>query len=415
MNEATTRTNRFVTTSLGCLLVLLIVVGPACRKQESPAPEADRTEPNTTQVRTPTMPGTPDETVAPEPVDPVAVAVTVNGEAITEAQLDERIDFYLRSNPQMANLPPQFMSTVKAQLRPRMLDALISQFLLNQQVEAAGIKVSDQEVLAVMEQRGAAQNPPVTVDQLKEMIESRGASFEQVKEQFREGIALERFMEDKLAGKTDVTDEEAKTFYDENPERFAEPEQVQASHILIRFSDPADPNADPNEAKAAAKAKAEGLLAQIKGGADFAELATAHSADPGSKTRGGDLGFFARGDMVPPFEEAAFGQEIDAISDVVETRFGYHIIKTTGHKDARTIPFEEAKPQIVQQRAGEKRNEFVQEYLESLKEEATIVYPAGNAPPTTMAPTVAPSTPPVEAAPVPAPTNTTVPVEPNTN
>lgn len=401
MKTAATGIHRAAWASLGCVLALLVIVGSSCRKEGSPGPEPDAPEPNTAQIQT----APPVET--PAPAEPSPVAVTVNGEPITEAQVDERIDYYLRSNPQTANMPPALLTQIKANIRGRMVDALVSQCLLNQEVRAAGVEVDDAEVMAAIEQRGAAQNPPVSVDQFKQIVEARGGDFEQVKDQFKEGMALERFMEPKLAGKTDVNDTEARVFYDENQGSFSEPEQVRASHILIGFSDPADPNADPNEAKAAAKAKAEDLLGQIKAGGDFAELAQTHSIDPGSAAKGGDLDFFTRGKMVAPFEETAFALEPNEVSDVVETQFGYHIIKATGHKDERTVPFEEAKATIVAQLKRQKQSQFVQEYLQSLKDKATIVYPPGSA-----APAAVPSAP---QTPRPAARPSATPDEPNTN
>jgi peptidyl-prolyl cis-trans isomerase C len=408
MKRVAAKTNRFVSALLVCMLTFLMVVGLACRKKAS-TPEPSGPEPNAaTPLQTPSATEAPGETAAGPPVEPSPVAVTVNGEPITEAQLNERIDYYMRSSPQMANLPPAFVGQVRAQVRTKALDDLVAQCLLNREVKAAGVAVTDEEALAAIKERVGAQNPPMTIEQLKEMLESRGGSLEQLKEQFKTGMALERFMEAKLAGKSDVTDDEARKYYDENPKRFDEPEQVQASHILIGFSGSADPNADPNAARAAAKAKAEDLLKQIKAGGDFAELAKANSTDPGSAPRGGDLGFFARGRMVPPFEEAAFALEPNAVSDLVETRYGYHIIKATGRKDARTVPFEEAKAGIVEQLQNQKRAQFVQEYIQSLKDQATIVYPPGSAP-ATGGPAPAPAASTLE------PVTPATPAEPNTN
>ncbi len=113
------------------------------------------------------------------------------------------------------------------------------------------------------------------------------------------------------------------------------PEQVRVSHILIKAADldpdVAEPPNAQNEAKAAAVAKAEELLEQIRNGADFEALAREHSSCP-SAAKGGDLGFFARGRMVSNFEKVAFDLKVGEVSDIVETIFGYHIIKVTGHR-----------------------------------------------------------------------------------
>jgi peptidyl-prolyl cis-trans isomerase C len=111
------------------------------------------------------------------------------------------------------------------------------------------------------------------------------------------------------------------------------------------------------------------LLSQIKKGADFAELAKANSACP-SSAQGGDLGFFKRGRMLPAFEKAAFELETGQISDVVETRFGYHIIKVTGRKDT----FEQFKDDLIEELKSRKKSEIAAEYIQSLRAQANIVY-----------------------------------------
>ena len=113
------------------------------------------------------------------------------------------------------------------------------------------------------------------------------------------------------------------------------------------------------------------VLALAKEGNDFAELAEEHSEGP-SKDNGGDLGFFPRGAMVPSFEEAAFALQEGEISAVVETQFGYHIIKVTGRKDARQVPFEEVKDQLKQSMMQQKSNTEAMKWIGELKENATI-------------------------------------------
>jgi peptidyl-prolyl cis-trans isomerase C len=206
-----------------------------------------------------------------------------------------------------------------------------------------------------------------------------GESFDEIKKEVREGLARNKFMQTYWAGKINVTEEDAQKYYQENPNEFETPEQVRVSHILIKpkYVDPnVDPNADPNEAKAAAKAKAENLLKQIKDGADFAELAKANSDCP-SAPNGGDLGFVPKGETTPAFEKAAFELQVGQVSDVVETEYGYHIIKVTDHKDASKTSFEDAKDDIIKQLIQKKQSELADEYIESLKAKANIVYPPG--------------------------------------
>ena len=133
-------------------------------------------------------------------------------------------------------------------------------------------------------------------------------------------------------------------------------------------------DADPNEAKTKARKRAEDLLKRIKDGEDFAEIAKANSACP-SAPNGGDLNFFPRGEMTAEFDKVVFELEIGQVSDVVETKYGFHIIKATDHKDPADITFEQARKEIIEQLTQEKQSEFVEEYLKKLKAEAKIVYP----------------------------------------
>ena len=387
MKAFTERTGRGFYALGWCLSILLVVTVAGCSKEAPTAPDANEPAPapvaavqTPSEIAVPTTvaaPAEPPAVVTPAPA-PDAVVVTVNGEDITENEVNAVVDQQVKRAG--AQVPPMLIEQFKTQMRQRVLDSLVTQRLLNQQIKAANIVVTDEQALAVIEAQGAKQNPPMTVDQLKQIIEARSGNFAEIIEQYKMRLAQQQFMETQWAGKVDVNETDAKTYYDENPKAFETPAEVQASHILIK-PEMADPNADPNEAKVVAKAQAEKLLAEIKGGADFAELARANSADPGSAARGGDLGFFAAGRMVPPFNDAAFALQPGEMSDIVETQFGYHIIKVTARKEASVTPFEEAKAGILEELANRKKSEIAQGYIQSLKDQATIVYAAGAEPP----------------------------------
>jgi len=196
--------------------------------------------------------------------------------------------------------------------------------------------------------------------------------------QFKKRLGYQKLFESRFDDKVNITEEDTKNYYSENQQQFETPQQLRASHILIK-PDTSDPNLEPASAKAAAKARAQELLEQINAGADFAELAKANSDCP-SSARGGDLGFFSRGRMVPAFEEAAFALEVGQVSDIVETQFGYHIIKVTDRKDASVTMFEQAKDDILKLLTQTRQAELAKEYIESLKAQANIVYPPGEEP-----------------------------------
>ncbi len=310
---------------------------------------------------------------APEPND---VAAYLNGKPILETEVDALVEPQIKRNA--GQLPPQFVEQLKQQLRQQAIDQLITQKLLQQQIQDKDIQVSDEAVDAKLSELAARQG--TTVDQLKEQVASMGMDFNEIRENIREGLTYEKMFEQKWADELKVTEDDAKAYYEQNQQQFQSPQQVRASHILIK-PEPEDEK-DANmvaAAKATAKAEAEKILKEVKDGGDFSALAKEHSSCP-SNTRGGDLNFFGRGQMVKPFEDAAFAMEIGQVSDVVETQFGYHIIKVTDKKEASNKSFAEAKDDILKQLRMQKMSELAQQFIEKLKAEAKITYPPGKEP-----------------------------------
>lgn len=154
-----------------------------------------------------------------------------------------------------------------------------------------------------------------------------------------------------LASSVQVSDDEMKRLYEQEKDRFRTPERVKVRHILLNTT------GKSAEEEKVIRAKAEDLLKKIKGGANFADLAKANSEDPGSKQNGGELpGFVTRGQTVPEFEKVAFSLPLNQTSDLVKTQYGYHIIQVVQREQARLMPFEEAKaellPELRQQRVA---------------------------------------------------------------
>jgi len=304
------------------------------------------------------------------------IVAIVNGFDILQSSVDARIKPQLEK--MAGQIPPQYLEQYKKQMVPKVVDALIIERLLDEKVKDSNVAVSEDEVMTQIKEIAGQQQPPLTLEDFKSLVEAYGQKFDDVKQQIKKRLTYWKFMDIQFAGQMNITDANVQKYYSENAKQFEIPEQVRASHILIKV-DLTDPNIDPNKTKAAAKAKAEGLLKQIKAGADFAELAKANSDCP-SKTKGGDLGMFGKGQMVPSFEQAAFMLKVGQISGVVETQFGYHIIKVTDHKDASVISFEQAKNDIIKMLKGKQQSELANKYLESLKAAAKIVYPPGEEP-----------------------------------
>ena len=318
---------------------------------------------------------------APEPalaeIVDTGIAVTVNGVDITESEIKEKIRPQIeRLAQQAAKMPPNYLDQYKNQMRGRALEAMIVEMLLDGKVKANNIIVTDEDADARLTQMATQQG--ITIEDLEALTEARGQSLDETKQRIKKGMRYQRLVEAQFGDEANITEEDAQKYYSENKGKFETPERVKASHILLKTQS-ADPNADPEQVKQQALAKVQDLLIQIKQGADFVTLAKEHSEGP-SAPKGGDLGFFGAGQMVKPFEQAAFALKVGQVSDIVETRFGYHIIKLTDREEAIVTLFEEAKDDIIAQLENQKKGEFARQYLESLKAEANIVYPPGKEP-----------------------------------
>ena len=175
-----------------------------------------------------------------------------------------------------------------------------------------------------------------------------------------------------------VNEADLKTYYEQNVQRLSGTEERRASHILI-----ASPKTAPAADRAKAKAKAEELLAIVRKAPDtFAAVAEKNSQDPGSASKGGDLDFFARGTMVKPFEDAAFSMKKGEISDVVESDFGYHIIKLTDIKAPKQRSYEEMRPELEadlkKQQAQKKFAEAAEVFTNAVYEQSDSLKPVAD-------------------------------------
>jgi peptidyl-prolyl cis-trans isomerase C len=205
-----------------------------------------------------------------------------------------------------------------------------------------------------------------TEQEFKDAIAKMDVTEAEIRSQLKKGLAIDELLKTKVVKDIQVTDEEAKKYYDEHTDQFKQAEQVKASHILIQVA----PDAS-DEKKTEAKKKITVVQEKLKKGEDFAVVAKESSEGP-SKSRGGDLGFFQRGQMDKSFEEAAFALEPGKVSEVVETRFGYHIIKVDEKKPEATLAFSDEKDKIEQFLKQQKTREKIENYLEGLRKNAKI-------------------------------------------
>ncbi|MBI5483189.1 MAG: peptidylprolyl isomerase [Deltaproteobacteria bacterium] len=286
---------------------------------------------------------------------PKEVVARVNGVSIDAAELRRAKTVMLRGRP----VPPE----QQAEIDKQALGQLLSAELLYQAAAKQEVKDLEQQIEAKLAQGKARFG---TQEEFVKAIKDLEMEEKDLREYTRRDLLISKFVESEIVPKVKVAEEDIRAFYTQNPDKFSRSESIKASHILIGV----DSGAAADEKKKAAE-KAAKLRKELAGGADFAALAKGNSTCPSSQ-QGGDLGFFGKGQMVPAFENAAFSLKPGEISDVVETQFGYHIIKLTEKKAAETISFKEAQPRIEEYLKGQKVNSAVGEYLSEARKTAKI-------------------------------------------
>ncbi len=287
-------------------------------------------------------------------------AAVVNGVVITRAQYDKEIEVHLQ---RVARQGRQMSEEQLTKLKKDILDGLIEREVLYQESQKAGIKVSDEKV---NEQLAGIQKRFPSEEEFKKALASMNLTEDEVRTQIQRGLAIRELIEQKVASKIVISDEDTKAYYDKNPQLFKQPEQVKASHILIKV----EPTAD-EAAKAAARKKIQDIQQKLKDGRDFAALAREYSEGP-SGAKGGDLGYFSRGQMVKPFEDTAFAMKPGEVSDLVETRFGYHLMKVYEMKPEQTLAYGDVKDKIAQRLKQEKIETEANLYVQNLKKDAKV-------------------------------------------
>jgi len=380
----TRRRTPFLLAPLAAALLLTLGLG-GCNRDEQPAETQaqDQTEstapapgatpepsPGTTSP-SPTL-SEPAPDVAPgavpeaaKPIDPEklpAVVARVNGEEIKKEELVNRAQ---EMRVQLARAQGVRVPLSTAFFH-EILDGIIAHRLLLNEATSLGIAISDAEADQMLA-GFKAQFPSQEIFQ--KQLEANKMTEAQLRERMQtDGDSkVNKLITTRIAASVQVSDADALAFYNQNQKKMKTPPQVHARHILIA----ADPRVPADRQKA--KQKAEDLLAQLKKGGDFAQLAAQNSDDPGSKTQGGDLSWFQPGQMVPAFDKAAFAlKQPNDLSPVVETRFGYHIIQLVERRESQAVPFEKAKPRIAALLREEKVKEALRAHVQDLKAKGKV-------------------------------------------
>ena len=289
------------------------------------------------------------------------LAAEVNGVPIYKADVDKRMDLLMRQiAAQTSEMPSE--ADVK-EIRSRILNDLVEYKMLLNEGEKQGITATDADVAEELAKIKA--NFPDDAGFVTALNQS-GVTEAEFAQTIKDTLIIQRLLDAQVADKIKVSDKEIKEFYEANPNLFEQEERVHARHILKMV----EPNASAIE-RDKKKRELEEVLRALKNGSDFSDLAMKYSDDP-SKIMGGDLGYFTRGRMVKPFEDAAFALKPGEISGIVETQFGYHIIKVEDRQQARTIPYEEIKSIISENLSMQKRQEAAGQYIDGLYKKSQI-------------------------------------------
>jgi peptidyl-prolyl cis-trans isomerase C len=309
-------------------------------------------------------PETPAVEEVVDQIDLEAVVVTVNGQEVIEEEVSEEVTKI--AEMQKKRMPPgmEMPETMNQQIRNRVVDMKVEQVLLDQEMEKNDLTLSDDQILEEIKKIAGQRDQ--SMEDVEAEVAKMGMTLDDLKVQI--GIQMkQKILMESVNPDAVVTEADAKKFYDENPQHFVQKDQVKASHILC------GKRGIKEDEYPAELEKIEAAKARLDAGEAFEEVAKDVSTCP-SSAKGGDLGFFGKGQMDPAFEKAAFELEVGQTTGVVKTSFGYHLIKLTDKKEAETKSFEEAEEQITQFLTRQKQQGFWAEYSKTMREDATIEY-----------------------------------------
>jgi len=303
-----------------------------------------------------------------QPISPDTTIAIIGETEITQGQLDMEVAQILSRGGQ--KLPPERIAQMRQQLSGRVLDGMITQAVLLDAANNADIPVSDAQIEEKITEQLALLPDGTTRE---DFLSRTGMTEETLREEIAKSLRITTLIDNAIGDIAPPTEEEKRAAYDENPKAFNIPEVVTARHILCAVN-----KEDDEQVREAKKALAEEIRQELLAGADFAALASEKSDCPSSE-RGGLLGTFPAGRMVPEFDAAAFSQEVGAIGEVVETPFGYHIILVEKHEDARAMPYEEVQETIGEKLIQQQKQKAAMIYIEELKTKANIEFPGKQA------------------------------------
>jgi len=285
----------------------------------------------------------------------------VNGKEIPQSAIEFELARLVRFYAQ--HLPEEQVRQQMNVLRERAKEQAIGARLLSDEAGQLDITVSDDE----LQERVAAFTAQAGGEaRLGELLKKQNTTLDAFKEQIRHGRRMDKLVAKITSSVREPTDAEIEEHYRMHGDEYTASEQAQAQHILVS---PANDSAD---AKLAAIAKMNDLRKKLQEGADFGDLAAGYSECPSGKEAGGSLGWFGRGAMVPEFDKVVFAMKDGEVSDIVETQFGFHLIKKTGHRDAERPSFESIREKIRDFLRHTLRGDAIAAHIADLRKKAVV-------------------------------------------
>ena len=323
-------------------MAILMVAALGCSKTDGVKLEKDSAEYNLAKSFAEKVPSLdPDENKA---------MVSTKDFVITTGEVIQSI--YQSSGNRANQFATRDSEFIKSMVQ-RMAKNLGEKKLLMQQAEKTNVTVSQAMVDSVLQLQYSHYGGQ---EKFNEMMTNHGINIDFINNDIKSNLTINKLLQERLNGATAITDEDILAAYNED-------KTASVRHILLMTQGKSD------SAKTEIRKKMEGILEEAKNGADFAKLAEKYTEDPGSRDKGGLYEDFTKGRMVKPFEDAAFSVPVGEISDIVETRYGYHILKVVDRKK-ETKPLDEVKENIRKKLTNLKKNEAYNSFIDDLKKEA---------------------------------------------
>ena len=289
------------------------------------------------------------------------MGIIVNGKRLTQDAIDFELNRLVKFYSE--HMAPAEVRKQMAYLEIKAEEQAIGARLLIDEAARLNLQVPPADIDARVEKM--KQNSGGR-DKFDAMLSRQKMSEAEVRRSIEQGRKVDLLVEKVTGDAREPTEEELRAHYEEHAPEYMKPEQAQIQHILIK------PDSDSKEDRSTARSRLLSIRAKIEAGADFAGQAAAHSECPSGRRTGGSLGWVSKGTMIPEFENVVFSLGIDALSDVVETRLGMHVIRKTAQEESQPAPFEEVRDKIRDFLRHARRGELLSAFVNELKQKAVI-------------------------------------------